>query len=334
MNIGIVGLGYWGPNLVRNFAALDAVEGVLCWDQDPARLATVVRQYPKTRAVGSLEDLLRSDCAGVAVVTPISFHHPIGMEVLRRGKHLLVEKPIAASVREAEELVAEAARRSLVLMVDHTFLYTGAVRHMREVMEQGGIGEVYYVDSVRVNLGLFQHDVNVVWDLAPHDVSIMTHLLGRGPVAVSAVGVGHLNTMEDVAYLTLHFEGNVIGHLHVNWLAPVKVRRMLIGGSQKMIVYDDTEPSEKVKVYDRGVSIVSREGIYRTLVEYRTGDMSAPKLDTTEALALVTRDFLRAMQGGGPPLCDGTAGLDVVRVLEAADRSMRSGGALVRMDRP
>jgi predicted dehydrogenase len=331
MNIAVVGLGYWGPNLVRNFAALDAVDTVLCHDPDPARVAAVVRLFPKTRAAASLDDVLRSDCAGVAVATPISSHHPIGMDVLRSGKHLLMEKPVAASVREAEDLVEEAERRRLTMMVDHTFIYTGAVRHMRGVVEQGGVGEIYYVDSVRVNLGLFQHDVNVLWDLAPHDIAIMTHLLGREPEEVSAVGVGHFNEMEDVAYLTLRFAGNIIGHLHVNWLAPVKVRRMLIGGSQKMIVYDDTEPSEKVKVYDRGVSIVSREGIYKTLVEYRTGDMSAPKLDTTEALALVVRDFLRAMQGGPPPQVDGRAGLAVVRVLEAAHRSMRSGGALVRL---
>jgi predicted dehydrogenase len=331
MRIGVVGLGYWGPNLVRNFAALDAVESVLCFDTDPARLELVARQFPKTRPAASLDEILRSDCAGVAVATPISSHHGIGIEALRHGKHLLMEKPLAAGVREGEELVREAERRSLTLMVDHTFIYTGAVRHMRELLQGGGIGEVYYVDSVRVNLGLFQHDVNVLWDLAPHDIAIMTHLLGHEPESVSAIGVGHLGAMEDVAYLTMRFEGNVVAHLHVNWLAPVKVRRMLIGGSQKMIVYDDMEPSEKVKVYDRGVSIVSREGIYKTLVEYRTGDMSAPKLDTTEALALVAGEFVRALDGGPPPAADGRAGLSVLRVLEAAQRSMTSGGAPVRL---
>jgi predicted dehydrogenase len=255
----------------------------------------------------------------------------MAIKALQSGKHVLVEKPMALNARECEEMIRCAQDNDRVLMVDHTFLYTGAVRRMKEIVEKGDIGDIYYFDSVRVNLGLFQHDVNVIWDLAPHDLSIMDFLLTRKPKAVSAVGVNHYNHMEDVAYLILHFGEKMMAHVHVNWLAPVKIRRILIGGSKKMIVFDDMEPSEKVKVYDTGVKVVTREGIYKTLVEYRTGDMFAPKLDQSEALSLVIDDFLESIKTGRAPVADGETGLRVVRVLEAAELSIKKSGELVSL---
>jgi len=331
MKIAVVGLGYWGPNLVRNFSASDRVSDVLCCDLDRERVKKLVVKFPHVQAVDSFDEILASNCDAVGIATPISQHHSMGMRVLRHGKHLLVEKPMAISSRECEELVRCAEDHKRVLMVDHTFLYTGAVRKMKDIIERGDVGDIYYFDSVRVNLGLFQHDVNVIWDLAPHDLSIMDFMLAQKPVAVSAVGVNHYDHMEDMAYLALHFEGKMMAHVHVNWLAPVKIRRILIGGSKKMIVYDDMEPSEKVKVYDSGVKVVTREGIYKTLVEYRTGDMFAPKLDQSEALGLVVKDFLDAIELGRKPVADGETGLRIVRILEAAELSVKKGGAKVHL---
>jgi predicted dehydrogenase len=331
MKIAVVGLGYWGPNLVRNFSASEQVSEVSCFDIDPQRVEQIGRKFPNVRPAASLEEILKSDCDAVAVVVPISLHYPIGMRVLQSGKHLLLEKPLASTIKECEELIRLAEANNRVIMVDHTFLYTGAVRKMKEIVAKGDIGDIYYFDAVRVNLGLFQHDVNVLWDLAPHDLSIMDHVLSGRPRAVSAVGVNHYNHVEDVAYLTLHFDENTICHIHVNWLAPVKIRQILIGGSKKMIVYDDMEPSEKVKVYDSGVKVVTREGIYRTLVEYRTGDMFSPKLDQSEALSLVVDDFVSAVRSGQKPIADAESGLRVVRMLEAAGHSMKQGGTLVSL---
>lgn len=331
MKVAVVGLGYWGPNLVRNFSALESVSEVLCSDVDAGRVQQLVTRFPNVHAVASYEAVLQSDCDAVAIATPISLHYTMAIEALRRGKHVLLEKPMASSARDCEELIAMAAAHQCVLMVDHTFLYTGAVRKMKEIIDRGEVGDIYYFDSVRVNLGLFQHDVNVLWDLAPHDLSIMGYLLRQPPKAVSAVGVNHYNHMEDVAYLTVHFGEKMMAHIHVNWLAPVKIRRILIGGSKKMIVYNDMEPSEKVKVYDSGVKVVSREGIYKTLVEYRTGDMFAPKLDQSEALTLVVRDFVESISSGRQPLANGESGLRIVRVLEAAEQSIKHEGKLITL---
>jgi predicted dehydrogenase len=331
MKIAVVGLGYWGPNLVRNFSASTRVSEVLCHDLDTERVQHLIRKFPNVQAVGSYEAVLKSDCDAVVIATPISKHYELAKNALVHGKHVFVEKPLTASVRETEDLLRTAEANKLVLMVDHTFVYAGAVRKMKEIVERGEIGDIYYFDSVRVNLGLFQHDVNVLWDLAPHDLSIMDFMLSEKPVAVSAFAMNHYNHMEDMAYLAVHFPGKLIAHLHVNWLAPVKIRRILIGGSKRMIVYDDMEPSEKVKVYDTGVKVISREGIYRTLVEYRTGDMFAPKLDHSEALSIVVADFLRAIETGEDPVADGNAGLRVVRILEAAEKSVKSGGTIVHL---
>lgn len=331
MKIAIVGLGYWGPNLVRNFVATEEVRQVGCYDLDAERVRFVVQHYPSVRPFSSYDDILKSDVDGVAIATPVSTHFSLGKKALENGKHLLLEKPMASSVAECEQLIELAARKNLLLMVDHTFVYTGAVQKIKEIISTGLVGDIYYLDSVRVNLGLFQHDVNVLWDLAPHDLSIMDYVLSRRPVAVSAVGVDHINGIEDVAHLAVHFDSKLIAHFHVNWLAPVKIRRILIGGSKKMIVYDDMEPSEKVKVYDKGVEVTTREGIYSTLVQYRTGDMFAPRLEMSEALSLVTREFVNAVQLRRPPLTDGQSGLSIVRILEAADRSLKKGGQVVRL---
>jgi len=331
MKMAVVGLGYWGPNIVRNFSDSEQVESVLCFDSDPQRMEKTARKLPRTRSAKSFEDVLASDVHGVAIVTPTSHHYALARKALEAGKHVLVEKPLAMTSEECASLIAIAQDRKLILMVDHTFVYTGAVRKMKEIVSQGDIGDLYYFDSVRVNLGLLQHDVNVLWDLAPHDLSIMSYLLDQKPTAVSAVGISHYNHQEDIAYMTVHFGERLLAHIHVNWLAPVKVRRILIGGSKKMIVYDDTESIEKVRVYDSGVQMVSREGIYRTLVEYRTGDMSAPKLDNTEALSLVVADFINAIRTGIPPVSDGLSGLEVVRILEASQLSIKNQGALVNL---
>jgi predicted dehydrogenase len=268
----------------------------------------------------------------LAIATPVASHYGLAKAALARGKHVLVEKPMTGSVAEAEELVELARRNGCVLMVDHTFVYTGAVRRMQAIIGAGELGELHYLDAVRINLGLFRHDVDVLWDLAPHDLAILTHLVPAPPLAVSAVGAQHTGSgLVDVAYMTLHYADDFIAHLHVNWLSPVKIRRMLIGGSRRMIVYDDLEPSEKVKVYDRGIGVSTRESVHQTLVDYRTGDMWAPKVDTREALAVVCEHFVACVRGAAAPLTGGAAGLQLVRLLAAAGRSLAEGGRQVRV---
>jgi len=330
MKIAVVGLGYWGPNLVRNFISSGAVDGVICCDLIQPRLERIKKQFPMVELCSSYDDVLtRSDVDGVVLATPVSSHHPLGMRALEAGKHLLVEKPLTVSTREAEELLESADEKNLTLMVDHTFVYTSAVRKIKEYINSEQLGDILYFDSVRVNLGLFQHDTNVVWDLAPHDLSIMEYLIGQKPVSVSAIGVNHFNGHEDVAYITINFENNLIAHFHVNWISPVKVRKILIGGTKLMVVYDDMEPSEKIKIYDRGVEIKNQDTVHHVLVEYRTGNMFAPHVDQKEALSLVVKDFLDSIKTGKNPVSDGQAGLNVVRILEAANKSLKTGGQVV-----
>jgi predicted dehydrogenase len=267
----------------------------------------------------------------VALATPLSTHFDLGRLALEAGCHLLVEKPFTESAAQARELIGLARGKGLTLMVDHTFLYTGAVRKIRELVDGGELGRLLYFDSVRVNLGLFQHDTNVVWDLAPHDLSICDHLTGVEPQAVQACGARHYYQHEDLAYLTVFYPDQLIAHFHVNWIAPVKVRRILIGGDRHMVVYDDMEPSEKIKVYDRGVELTRPEEIWRTLVSYRTGDMRAPRLDGGEALAGMARDFLAGIRTGAEPLCGPAHALRVTRMLEAAEHSLRQGGRRVEL---
>jgi len=326
-----VGYGYWGPNLVRNFSeCANAAVRMVC-DTDAARLAPARRRYPAMATTSNPLELIEHPAVdAVVIATPVRYHFELALAALRAGKHVLIEKPITSTSDEALRLIDEAAARRLVLMVDHTFVYTGAVRKMRELTEKGDLGEIYYYDSVRINLGLFQNDVNVLWDLAVHDLSIMDYVLQRQPTAVSATGLSHVaGKPENIAYMTIFFDGSLIGHVHVNWLAPVKVRRTLLGGSRRMIVFDDLEASEKIKVYDRGISTnPSAQNVYQMLVGYRTGDMWAPQLEVREALQAGATHFLDCIGSGAPPITDGHAGLRVVRLLEAATESMRNQGRL------
>jgi predicted dehydrogenase len=332
MKIGVVGFGYWGPNLVRNFQANSSVEGVVCFDASEKRLATAKQKFPSLEVAKTYDELLaRKDVAAVAIATPVSTHHPLALQALKAGKHVLLEKPMTESAAHSKELIEAAEANKLTLMVDHTFVYTGAVRKIKELVDNGRLGEIMYFDSVRVNLGLFQHDTNVVWDLAPHDLSIMDYIIGQEPVSVAAIGSKHFSDKEDIAYITVKYANQLIAHFHVNWMSPVKVRKILIGGSKLMVVYDDMEPSEKIRVYDKGVDIKERESIYKVLVEYRTGDMWAPKIDLNEALAMMVGDFVEAIKTGRRPTADGRSGLKVVKILEAAQESLKQNGTLIQL---
>jgi predicted dehydrogenase len=332
INIGIVGYGYWGPNLVRNFAETTGMNLTAVADLDTRKLELVARRYPAVSTTTRYQDLLENPGVdAIAIATPVSTHFELGLAALRAGKHLWLEKPMCETSEQAQQLVEEAERRKLTLLVDHTFIYTGAVRKMAELVHSGELGQIYYYDSTRVNLGLFQHDVNVISDLAVHDFSILEHLLREQPVAVTASGINHFpGTPENLAFITLFYESGTIAHTNVSWLAPVKVRQILLAGSKKMIQYDDLEPSEKIKVYDKGVSFTDDpEQIQEMRVGYRTGDMWAPKLDGSEALRLEAEHFVDCVVNGRQPQTHGRLGLGVVEVIEAATASMRLRGATV-----
>ena len=327
INVGTIGFGYWGPNVARNFALQEDCRLTAIADGSAAARARAQRQYPGVQTIADANEVLTSPkIDAVAVVTPVSSHYELARKALENGKHLFIEKPFTATSEQAEELIELAERKNLVIMVDHTFLFTGAVRKMKELVDDGVLGRLYYYDSTRVNLGLFQHDVNVVWDLAPHDLAIMDYLIGLDPERVVATGQAHLNGLEDIAYITLYFPERVTAHINVNWLSPVKVRTTLLGGERKMLVWNDVEPTEKVKVYDKGVDLSTKQGIYDLLISYRSGDMWAPKVDQTEALQLETRYFVNCVNTGDRPFNDGRAGLRVVKMLEATQKSLRSGG--------
>ena len=334
IKIGVIGYGYWGPNLVRNFAEVKDARVTMVADRKAERLGQVERRYPGVRTTTDPNVLIAdADVDAVVIATPVEYHFDLAMATLGAGKHVLVEKPIASSSEQADRMVGEAQRRNLVLMVDHTFVYTGAVQKMRDLTCDGDLGDIYYYDSVRINLGLFQHDVNVLWDLAVHDLSIMDYVLQRPVAAVSATGFAHVpGSPENIAYMTMFFDGPLIAHVHVNWLAPVKIRRTLLGGSRRMVVFDDLETSEKVKVYDRGISLdPSPENVYQMLVGYRTGDMWAPKIAQSEALSVEATHFVDCVANGKVPLTDGSAGLRIVKLLEAASASMVAQGQLVKV---
>lgn len=334
INIGIIGYGYWGPNLVRNFAEVQGARVAAVADLSQKALETVQRRFPAVKTTTRFQDLLEDPAIdAVAIATPVSTHFELGMAALKAGKHLWLEKPMTETAEQARKLIEEAERRQLVLFVDHTFIYTGAVRKMAEIIKAGDLGKVLYYDSTRVNLGLFQRDVNVISDLAVHDFSILDHLLGEHPVAVSASGTNHFpGTPENLAYVTLFYESGSIAHTNVSWLAPVKVRRILIGGSKKMITYDDLEPSEKVKVYDKGVSFTDDpKQIYEMRVGYRTGDMWAPRLDASEALKIGGTHFVDCIEHRKTPETDGHLGLRVVELIEAATKSMQGRGETVHI---
>ncbi|HEX5473142.1 MAG TPA: Gfo/Idh/MocA family oxidoreductase [Vicinamibacterales bacterium] len=342
IGVGIIGYGYWGPNLVRNFAEVAGCRVAAVSDTRAPQLARVSARYPAVQVYGDAVDLIADPAVDLVVVaTPVSSHFDLALAALKAGKHVLVEKPMTATTEQALRLIDEADRRRLMLAVDHTFVYTGSVRKIRDLVASGDLGDIYYYDSVRVNLGLFQRDVNVIWDLAVHDLAILDHVLQATPIGVSATGMGHVaGEPENIAYLTLMFPNHLIGHVHVNWLAPVKVRRTLIGGSHKMVVYDDLEPSEKVKVYDKGLTLNGENGNgngqakYRLLVGYRAGDMWAPQLDMSEALGVEAKHLIGCIERGETPISDGQAGLRVVRILEAASESIRNRGQLIELGTP
>ncbi len=332
VRVGVIGYGYWGPNIVRNLSALDRCHLAAVCDRSPAALKRAGKAYPGVRLTNDFAEILRApDIDAVAVVTPVWTHYELAKAALENGKHVFVEKPFTSTAAQAQELIELAARRNLQIMVDHTFLFSGAVRKIRQLVDEGTLGPLYYFDSTRVNLGLFQHDVSVVWDLAPHDLSIMDYIIGSKAEAVVATGGNHLNGLADMAFITVYFPGNLIAHVNVNWLSPVKVRTTLIGGRDKMLVWNDLEPDEKIRVYDKGVNITSAEGVHELLVSYRTGDVWSPKVDATEALKVELNYFLDCILRNEAPSNDGVAGLRVVRLLEAAEESLKDRGRIVRL---
>jgi predicted dehydrogenase len=329
IKIGLVGYGYWGPNLLRNFYECPLSEVVSVCDLSDANLHAVSLRYPTISTTKKYSDLLQNtEINAIVIATPISTHYKLALEALQKNKHVFVEKPLTSSVKEAEHLIQEASNRNLTLHVDHTFAYTPAVRKIKELVDDGSLGEMYYYDSVRINLGLFQKDVNVLWDLAVHDLSIMDYVILEKPIAISATGISHLNgNPENTAYMTLYFAKKLIAHLHVNWLAPVKIRQTLFSGSRKMLVYNDLEPSEKIRVYDTGIhTSASPEKMREMLVSYRSGDIWSPHLKKTEALQFQVFHFCESVKNGTPTETDGHSGLRVVRALEAAQISMGAKG--------
>jgi len=335
IRIGVIGYGYWGPNLVRSMFETVETSVVAVSDMREERLRLVHSRYPAVEVTTDHQRLLENpEIDAIAIATPVHAHYELALQALQAGKHVLVEKPITSNSQQALRLIDEAERRGLVLCVDHTIVYTGAVRKIKDMIDSGRLGDIYYYDSTRINLGLFQRDVDVIWDLAVHDLAIMGYVLPSAPCAVAATGINHVTGgTENLAYLTMFFEENLIAHVNVNWLSPVKIRRTLIGGSKQMIVYDDMEPSEKVKIYDKGITINSgTDSLYNALVGYRSGDMFAPQLDVSEALKVELQHFAHCIATRATPLTDGYAGLQVVRILESASLSMRQRGKLIELE--
>jgi len=330
LRIGVIGYGYWGPNIVRNFSTANGSEVTMVCDMNQQTLKKVKKSYPQINVTDNIDELIKKpEVDAIAICTPVFTHHDLAKKALEEGKSVFLEKPFTYTVAEAEDLIELAAKKNLKLMVDHTFLYTGAVRKIRQLIDDSILGNLYYFDSVRVNLGLFQHDVNVVWDLAPHDISIMDYIIGEKPQAVVATGASHFGRgLEDIAYLTFYYDHNIIAHINANWLSPVKVRTTLIGGEKKMLVWNDLEPDEKIKIYDKGVKVKTKEGQYNLLVDYRSGDMWAPKVEQTEALKLMAEKFVDYVKNGGTVINDGIAGLNNVRMLEAANKSLHNKGEI------
>ncbi|GBE06242.1 putative oxidoreductase YdgJ [bacterium BMS3Abin10] len=332
INIGVIGYGYWGPNIVRNFNNIEGTQVIAICDKSQKALKQVKKIYPKINTVSEYREITTSkNIDAVAVVTPVSTHYEFAKKALQNGKHVFVEKPFTATAAQAEELINLAEKKCLKIMVDHTFLFTGAVRKIKQIIDENMLGHLYYYDSTRVNLGLFQHDVNVIWDLAPHDFSIMDYIIDEKPSAVVASGKSHINGMEDIAYVTVHFTNSIIAHFNVNWLSPVKVRTTLIGGEKKMLVWNDVNADEKIKVYDKGIEVKNREGVYNLLVSYRSGDMWAPKVEQKEALGLETEYFIDCIEKSKTPINDGHAGLRIVKMLEACDKSLQNDGKTVNL---
>ncbi|MDP2905302.1 MAG: Gfo/Idh/MocA family oxidoreductase [Candidatus Omnitrophota bacterium] len=333
IRIGVCGYGYWGPNIVRNFSAAEGALVTSVCDLDAGALKSAKKDFPHLCCFKDFAQMTSGPgIDAVAVVTPLSMHYKIAKSALRNGKHVFIEKPFTSTVKEAEELIALADKKRLKIMVDHTFLFTGAVRKIKEVIDKDMLGKLYYYDSTRVNLGLFQHDTNVLWDLAPHDMSILDYLVKEKPEAVSATGRDHFGRgLENIAYITAFFRSNLIAHFNINWLSPVKIRTTLIGGSKKMLAWNDLESDEKIKIYDKGIKIQNRKGLYKLLVDYRSGDMLAPRIDRAEALKYETQYFVKCVLNNEIPINDGRAGLRIVKMLTAADKAMKMKGKLVKL---
>ncbi|GMR25208.1 MAG: Gfo/Idh/MocA family oxidoreductase [Ignavibacteria bacterium] len=333
MIVGVLGLGYWGPNLVRNFLAQNEVSKVIGCDQRDDRLKFIADRFPSVQLINNCKDLMNGEADLIVIATPVDTHYKFAKEALESGKHIWVEKPFTSTSAQAEELIELAENKNLRIFVDHTFIYNGAVRKMKELVDNGELGNILYFDSERINLGLFQRDINAVWDLAPHDLSIMNYILpNHKVVAVSANGIANFNGKENLAHLCIHFNENTFAHFHVNWVSPVKIRRMIVGGDKKMLVYDDMENFEKIKVYDSGVEFNTTESIHQALVQYRTGDMFSPKINQTEALALGANEFISAIQENRDPVTSGKDGLEVVKILEASDISIKNKGEIVELN--
>lgn len=332
MKVGIIGLGYWGPNLVRNFLAHKDVKKVIACDVNEARLELIKEKFPPVELTNNCQNLLESEVDIIVISTPVDTHYQLAKKALESGKHIWVEKPFTSTSKEAEELIEIADKRNLKVFVDHTFIYNGAVIKIKELIDRNELGNIIYFDSERINLGLFQRDVNVVWDLAPHDLSIMMHLLDKQkPKALAANGIANFRGKENLAHICIYFEDNCFAHFHVNWVSPVKIRRIIVGGDKKMLVYDDMENFEKIKVYDSGVEFKSTESIHEALVQYRIGDMFSPKVNQTEALALGTKEFISSIMENRNPITNGKDGLEIIRLLEAADISLHHQGKLVEL---
>ena len=330
IRVGVIGYGYWGPNIVRNLRSVEHAQVASICDANPAAQQRAKHAYPDVRVAADPDELLcAADIDAIAVITPVWTHFELAKTALENGKHVFVEKPFTSTSGQGEELVELAEKNGLKIMVDHTFLFTGAVRKIRQLLDEDALGKLYYYDSTRVNLGLFQHDVNVIWDLAPHDLSIVDYLIGGSPDVIVATGEAHFNGLTDVAFITAYYPGNVIAHINVNWLSPLKVRTTLIGGERKMLVWNDLEADEKIKVYDKGVHMTTREGVYELLVSYRSGDMWAPKVEATEALSVELGYFVECIENDMTPFNDGIAGLRVVRMLEAVEESLKRKGEAV-----
>lgn len=328
VKLAVIGLGYWGPNLVRNFCNTPDCTVVFISDLRKERIDFIQSQYPFIKSTTNTDEIFSNpEIDAVAIATPVTSHYDLARKALENGKHVLVEKPITTSSTQAVELFELAKKKEKVLMVDHTYLYTGAVQKMKQLISEGDVGKIKYFDSTRINLGLFQNDINVLWDLAPHDISILNYLTDEIPYSVNATGISHTgNNIENIAYLTINYKSGFIAHFNCSWTSPVKIRMMLIGGDKKMMVFNDLEPTDKVKLYDSGFSYKTDEEKRKIMIDYRTGDVHIPKIDSTEALFLMSRDFIQSILNNSSPVADFRSGLEVIRILEAADQSLKEKG--------
>jgi predicted dehydrogenase len=332
MNIGVLGIGYWGPNLIRNFLINKSVKSVTACDINNSRLNYAKQKFPEINVLNDFDTFMKKkDFDIIAISTPVDTHYKLAKKALEKGSNIWVEKPFTSSTKQAQELIEIAEKNNLKIFIDHTFIYTGAVRKIKETVEKGELGDVIYFDSVRINLGLFQSDINVIWDLAPHDFSIMYYIINNKIVAVTANGIANYYGHENIAHISVYFENNCFAHFHLNWTSPVKIRRTIIGGTKKMLVFDDMENFEKIKIYDSGIELSEKQGIYEALVQYRIGDMYSPKIIQTEALSIAVEEFITSIKENRQPLTNGYDGLNVVKILEAADKSIKSKGKLVEI---